>query len=56
MRLFNKAAFLLWYGVGDEVALFVLVLVVVPVWWMFLKSRVQAARRESALGDHGARL
>lgn len=48
MRMLNKAVFLLWYGVGDEVSLFVLVLVVVPVWWMVLKSRELAARPEGA--------
>ncbi len=50
MRTFCKVAFLLWYGVGDEISLFILVLVVAPAWWLVLKSRELAARREGALG------
>jgi hypothetical protein len=48
MRLLCKVTFLLWFGMGDEIALFVLVLVVAPFWWLVLKSREIADRQGGA--------
>jgi hypothetical protein len=48
MKLPGKLTFLLWYAMGDEIALFALVLVVAPVWWLVLKSQEIADRQRGA--------
>ncbi len=45
MKQLGKVTFLLWYGMGDEIALFVLVLIVAPVWCLVRYYYEQARQR-----------